>query len=130
MKKHEEHLDELLKEILKEGALETPETKQYTPAVMTSIYAQERKKERIKQFIYGTLGILAGLTALVGVILLWQNGLLTQFAATASNYLRNISLMLPLKLTPVLLTGILLHHLANGGFIVAYFIKRKHTKFS
>lgn len=130
MKKHDNNIDEFLAEILKEGALEEPENRQYTPMLMNAVYAHDHKKEKIKQLIFGVMGIMIGLSLITGLVFFWQSGLLGQWAVQLRDYLRNVSLILPLKLSPLLLIGFILHYLANGGFVIVYFLKKKNTRLS
>lgn len=130
MKASEENIDNKIKNILSDGALETVGTR-FTSNVMLKVNAIALQKARIKhirkQVLLGILGFVALGTISTTLFLLWQQGVITPIINHLIGFVKPLISTLPFGISPWFLIAGLVHLLLFRG-IMAFYVVNKHRK--
>jgi len=131
MKASEENIDNKIKNILSQGAVEATPTAHFTSNVMykvNELALQKSRKQHVrKQVILGMLGFIALAIVSIGLFMLWQQGLITPIVSQVVGFVKPLISKLPFGMSPWFLIAGLVHLLLFRG-IMAFYVVNKHRK--
>lgn len=131
MKASEENIDNRIKNIMREGAIEHVPTHTFTTNVMAQVselaLAQSKAKDKKKQIFFGGLGFLALGLVTTTLLFLWQSGVVQPILSQVWSIAMSLFSKLPVTISPWFVGGLALHLIFFRG-VMAFYLVNKHRK--